>query len=42
MTALLLASRLREGSGEGLSARTTVSLWGHALPQPLPLAGGEL
>ncbi|BCA60563.1 isoleucine--tRNA ligase [Sphingomonas sp. HMP6] len=32
-------SRLREGLGEGLSASDTLSE--HALPQPLPLAGGE-
>jgi hypothetical protein len=42
MTTRLLPSRMREGSGEGLSTHATVSHWGHALPQPLPLAGGEL
>ncbi len=42
MTTRLLPSRLREGPGEGLSAPAAVSLWGHALPQPLPQAGGKL
>jgi hypothetical protein len=32
-------SRLREGLGEGLLALFAAT--GHALPQPLPQAGGE-
>ena len=37
---LLLPSRLREGSGEGLSEQNPSSVF-QALPQPLPQAGGE-
>ena len=40
VAAALLPSRLREGSGEGLSRQADPSS-GHALPQPLPQAGGE-
>ncbi len=34
-------SRLREGLGEGLSLAAG-GLGGHALPRPLPQAGGEI
>jgi hypothetical protein len=37
----MFPSRLREGLGEGLSFPMRVVVWGYALPQPLPQAGGE-
>ncbi len=43
MSAFLLPSRLREGSGEGLFAPQTLHVRVcQPLPQPLPQAGGEL